>query len=76
MAWRVINLSLHLSSSEEHEMHGGREEEEEEEAEEEGDEGEERQRGWLSGLNRATAPWGPRCSFRWSEAKRSKRWIH
>lgn len=31
MAWRVINLSLHLSSSEEREMHGGKGEEEEEE---------------------------------------------
>lgn len=65
MAWQVINLSLHLSSSEERKIQRGKEEEEEEE---------ESKRGRGLGLNHTTGPWSPSRSFKWSKAKRSKCW--
>lgn len=71
MAWQVINLSLHLSSSEERKIQRGKKEEEEGE-EEESERGRKGGRGL--GLNRTTGPWSPSWSFKWSKAKRSKCW--
>lgn len=69
MAWQVINLSLHLSSSEERKIQRGKDRRKEEEEEES-------ERGRGLGLNHTTGPWSPSWSFKWSKAKRSKCWIY